>query len=110
MKAFAAREGKDMELPSNNAWARAYFNARATMRPSLEIPVSYAFVYLFCILSDALQQLMFDLGLEDINSFKTIRSPSDRNRNVKVEWYNTLDEANASLIKEKPDITFVMTK
>jgi hypothetical protein len=82
----------------------------ATMRPSLEIPVSYAFLYLFCILSDALQQLMFDLVLEDVDSFKTIRSPSDRNRNIKIEWYTTLDEANAWLIKEKPEIIFVMTK
>ena len=53
---------------------------------------------------------MFDLGLEHVDSFKTIRSPSDRNRNVKVEWYNTLDEANAWLMTEKPDIIFVMTK
>ena len=29
MKAFAAREGKDMGLPSNAAWARAYFNRRS---------------------------------------------------------------------------------
>ena len=75
----------------------------ATMRPSLEIPVSYALVYLFCILSDELQ-LMFDLGLEHVDSFKTIRSPSDRNRNVKVEWYNSLDEANAWLMTENTDI------
>jgi hypothetical protein len=53
---------------------------------------------------------MFDLGLENVESFKTIRSPSNRDRDVRIQWYNTPDEAKTWLIQQQPEIIFVMTK
>ena len=37
MKAFAARNGKDMGLPTNSAWARAYFNRKSVTCCKLQL-------------------------------------------------------------------------
>ncbi len=85
------------------------------MRPQLEIPVGYSrnrdfFNCFFHARLIQYKQIMFDLGLENVESFMTIRSPSNRDRDVRIQWYNTPDEAKTWLIQQQPEIIFVMTK
>ena len=55
-------------------------------------------------------QILFDLGLEEANSFTVLRSASDQQRNVAMHWFQDQAEAKAWLLREKPDIIFVMTR